>query len=205
MNDTTVIGSAGQVEDVRAYVRAVRAWLGDLPADEVEDLTAGMEADLAERAAESGGPLGGLLGQPEAYAAELRSAAGLPARVDVVVPDAVRQDAWCATHTSWWRGIRGCASCGPPGGWRAVRCSAGSSRRSSAPGEWCCSRWPVRCCRCGSGSPCAVANRWRPRRGWPWPRRTCSLRSCSCRWSRPTPRGRPPSPTRSRCRRATRR
>ena len=38
MNDTTVIGSAGQVEDVRAYVRAVRAWLGDLPADEVEDL-----------------------------------------------------------------------------------------------------------------------------------------------------------------------
>ena len=94
MNDTTVIGSAGQVEDVRAYVRAVRAWLGDLPADEVEDLTAGMEADLAERAAESGGPLGGLLGQPEAYAAELRSAAGLPARVDVVVPDAVRQVPW---------------------------------------------------------------------------------------------------------------
>ena len=76
---------------MRAYVRAVRAWLGDLPADEVEDLTAGMEADLAERAAESGGPLGGLLGEPEAYAAELRSAAGLPPRVDVVVaPDAVR-------------------------------------------------------------------------------------------------------------------
>ena len=94
MNDTTVIGSAEQVEDVRAYVRAVRAWLGDLPADEVEDLTAGMEADLAERAAESGGPLGGLLGEPEAYAAELRSAAGLPPRVDVVVPDAVRQVPW---------------------------------------------------------------------------------------------------------------
>ena len=80
MNDTTVIGAAGQVDDVQAYVRAVRAWLGDLPADEVEDLTAGMEADLAERAAESGGPLGGLLGEPEAYAAELRSAAGLPPR-----------------------------------------------------------------------------------------------------------------------------
>ena len=90
MNDTTVIGAAGQVEeDVRAYVLAVRAWLGDLPADEVEDLTAGMEADLAERAAESGGPLGGLLGQPEAYAAELRAAAGLPPRVEVAVPDAV--------------------------------------------------------------------------------------------------------------------
>ena len=95
MNDTTVIGAAEQVEDVRAYVRAVRAWLGDLPADEVEDLTAGMEADLAERAAESGGPLGGLLGEPEAYAAELRSAAGLPPRVDVVAaPDAVPREPW---------------------------------------------------------------------------------------------------------------
>jgi hypothetical protein len=94
MNDTTVIGSAEVEEDVRAYVLAVRAWLGDLPADEVEDLTAGMEADLAERAAESGGPLGGLLGQPEAYAAELRSAAGLPSRVEVVVPDAVPSEPW---------------------------------------------------------------------------------------------------------------
>ena len=94
MNDTTVIGSPGQVEDVRAYVAAVRAWLADLPADEVEDLTAGMEADLAERAAESGGPLGGLLGEPEAYAAELRSAAGLPPRVEVVLPDAVPREPW---------------------------------------------------------------------------------------------------------------
>jgi hypothetical protein len=93
MNDTTVIGAA-QAEDVRAYVAAVRAWLADLPADEVEELTAGMEADLAERAAESGGPLGDLLGQPEAYAAELRSAAGLPPRVEVVVPDAVRTEPW---------------------------------------------------------------------------------------------------------------
>ena len=96
MNDTRVIGSPGQVEDVRAYVAAVRAWLADLPADEVEDLTAGMEADLAERAAESGGPLGSLLGEPEAYAAELRSAAGLPPRVDVVLPDAVPREPWTA-------------------------------------------------------------------------------------------------------------
>ena len=94
MNDTTVIGVAGQVDDVRAYVHAVRAWLGDLPPEEVEELTAGMEADLAERAAESGGPLGALLGEPEAYAAELRAAAGLPPRVDVVVPDAVTREAW---------------------------------------------------------------------------------------------------------------
>lgn len=81
MNDTTVIGaSSAPAEDVRDYVGAVRAWLGDLPREEVDDLTAGMEADLAERAAETGARLGDLLGQPEEYAAELRAAAGLPAR-----------------------------------------------------------------------------------------------------------------------------
>ena len=80
MNDTTAIATDPQADDVRAYVGAVRAWLGDLPPEEVEDLTAGMEADLAERAAESGDTLGALLGEPEAYAAELRSAAGLPPR-----------------------------------------------------------------------------------------------------------------------------
>ena len=95
MNDTTVI-EAGRQEDVRAYVWAVRAWLADLPADEVEDLTAGMEADLAERAAESGGTLGALLGEPEAYAAELRSAAGLPPRAATVVADAVAREPWTA-------------------------------------------------------------------------------------------------------------
>jgi hypothetical protein len=67
--------------DVRAYVTAVRSWLSDLPSDEVEDLTAGMEADLDERAAETGDRLGALLGEPEAYAAELRAAAGLAPRV----------------------------------------------------------------------------------------------------------------------------
>jgi hypothetical protein len=71
--------------DVRAYVTAVRSWLSDLPSDEVEDLTAGMEADLDERAAETGDRLGALLGEPEAYAAELRAAAGLAPRVVPVV------------------------------------------------------------------------------------------------------------------------
>lgn len=69
-----------RTEDVRAYIAAVRAWLADLPADDVEELTFGMEADLAERAAEGEVPLGDLLGEPEEYAAELRSAAGLPPR-----------------------------------------------------------------------------------------------------------------------------
>ena len=41
------------------------------------------------------GRWGASLGEPEAYAAELRSAAGLPPRVDVVAaPDAVRREPW---------------------------------------------------------------------------------------------------------------
>jgi len=67
-------------DDVAAYVRAVRAELADLPAEDVEDLTGGMEADLGELAAESGGPLVDRLGTPARYAAELRAAAGLPER-----------------------------------------------------------------------------------------------------------------------------
>ncbi|QIM21685.1 hypothetical protein G7075_12050 [Phycicoccus sp. HDW14] len=62
----------------------MRAWLADLPADDVEELTFGMEADLAERAAEGDVRLGDLLGEPEEYAAELRSAAGLPPRTATV-------------------------------------------------------------------------------------------------------------------------
>lgn len=80
MSDTRVMGSRPEAQDVQAYITAVRAWLGDLPPEDVDDLTLGMEADLAERVAESGGLLGDLLGQPEAYAAELRAAAGLPPR-----------------------------------------------------------------------------------------------------------------------------
>ncbi len=75
MNDTTVMGVA---DGVAAYVREVRAELVDLPAEDVDDITGGMEADLSELAAESGGDLLGRLGSPSQYAAELRSAAGLP-------------------------------------------------------------------------------------------------------------------------------
>jgi hypothetical protein len=59
------------------FARAVRAALADLPADEVDDLTDGLEADLAERAADEESPD---FGDPAAYAHELRSAAGLPYR-----------------------------------------------------------------------------------------------------------------------------
>jgi len=80
MNDTTVRYPAGLADCVSAYVREVRAELVDLPAEDVDDLTGGMEADLSELAAESGGDLIGRLGSPRLYAAELRAAAGLPER-----------------------------------------------------------------------------------------------------------------------------
>ncbi len=81
MSTPTVPLTDPRTDDVLAYIGAVRAWLADLPADDVEELTSGMEADLAERAAEGDLRLGELLGEPEDYAAELRSAAGLPPRV----------------------------------------------------------------------------------------------------------------------------
>lgn len=80
MNDTV---SA----EVRDYVAGVRAALADLPVEDVEEFTTGMEADLGERLAEPGeGTLRDRLGEPDAYAAELRSAAGLPPRAALVQP-----------------------------------------------------------------------------------------------------------------------
>jgi hypothetical protein len=61
--------------EVDAFVAAVRARFGDLPADEREDLLDGLEADMADLVAERGAEA---LGDPDAYAAELRAAAGLP-------------------------------------------------------------------------------------------------------------------------------
>lgn len=66
--------------DVVAFAAQVRAHLDDLPPDVVEELAGGLDADLAELAAESDDPLQERLGDPVAYAAELREAAELPAR-----------------------------------------------------------------------------------------------------------------------------
>jgi len=60
--------------DVAAFVARVRELLADLPEEERLELTEGLEADLADQVAEQGG---GALGDPEAYARELRAAAGL--------------------------------------------------------------------------------------------------------------------------------
>jgi hypothetical protein len=71
--NTTVDG------DVARYAAAVRAAFADLPAADREALLEDIEDHLVEVAAETGGPLQERLGPPEAYAAELRAWAGLPA------------------------------------------------------------------------------------------------------------------------------
>jgi len=88
--------------EVRDYVAQVRAALADLPVEDVEEFTTGMEADLAERLAEPGeGTLRDRVGEPDAYAAELRSAAGLPAR-----SDALQTSTSAAERLSlWWSGV----------------------------------------------------------------------------------------------------
>lgn len=67
--------------EVAAFVAAVRRALDDLTPDEIDDLTGGLEADLDD-ALTDGGATSGIerFGSPADYAAELRSAAGLPPR-----------------------------------------------------------------------------------------------------------------------------
>lgn len=60
---------------VAAFVAEVRRHLDDLDIDTREELTGGLEADLADQLAD-----GATLADPATYAAELRSAAGLPDR-----------------------------------------------------------------------------------------------------------------------------
>ncbi|WP_120522944.1 hypothetical protein [Arthrobacter celericrescens] len=62
---------------VAAYAESVRRELDDLAAADVDDLTEGLEADLMEQFEDSGA-VPDL--SPAAYAAELRSSAGLPER-----------------------------------------------------------------------------------------------------------------------------
>lgn len=64
--------------DVAEFARRVRAHLDDLPADDIDDLVDGLEADLMDQAADAGDTFA--LPDAEAYASELRSAAGLAPR-----------------------------------------------------------------------------------------------------------------------------
>lgn len=80
MNDSTRLAVQPEVSE---FVAQVRARLADLTEEEREELVGGLEADLAERLADVGSDglagVGGL-GDPAAYAAELRAAAGLGIR-----------------------------------------------------------------------------------------------------------------------------
>lgn len=74
MTDDTQILADPAVE---AFVDQVRAGLDDLTAEQREELLDGLAADLTEQLADGAE---GVLDDPAAYAAELRSAAGLPER-----------------------------------------------------------------------------------------------------------------------------
>ncbi|MCL2795036.1 MAG: hypothetical protein FWD85_06995 [Microbacteriaceae bacterium] len=91
-------------ESVHAFAQAVRDALTDLPADEVDELTDGLEADLFERAEELGGTDG--FGEPVVYADELRASAGLPERAAAAAHRAgMRElrDGWVAAAAAFWR------------------------------------------------------------------------------------------------------
>ncbi|MBO9553289.1 hypothetical protein [Cellulomonas sp.] len=106
--------------DVAAYAVAVRRSLVGLSQEQVDDLTDDLEADLAdaladERRASHGRGLVEQFGTPEAYADELRAAAGLPtagrpaSRWERLFPDPVEQSqrvgrrmlAWLRRQ-AWW-------------------------------------------------------------------------------------------------------
>ncbi|PVU83517.1 hypothetical protein DDP54_11500 [Cellulomonas sp. WB94] len=90
MSTTTPTGQH-HLADVASYAAAVRRHLVGLSAEQVDDLTDGLEADLADALADPlGSPLGSptasadgadltaRFGSPATYAQELRAAAGLP-------------------------------------------------------------------------------------------------------------------------------
>jgi len=62
---------------VAEFASAVRAALSDLAPEEIDELTDGLEADLTDRLSDTDASE---LGDPRAYAEELRTAAGLPRR-----------------------------------------------------------------------------------------------------------------------------
>ncbi|MFD0819372.1 hypothetical protein ACFQ0D_13870, partial [Micromonospora zhanjiangensis] len=68
-----------QEQEIARYVHRVRLALDDLPMALRDELVEDLPEHLAEVLAEGDGTLAERLGEPEAYAAELRTAAGIPA------------------------------------------------------------------------------------------------------------------------------
>ena len=103
--------TTGVSPEVAAYLAAVREALSDLPEAERDDVLADVEASLVEAASESDAPISARLGQPEEFAAELRSAAGLhapaaPAPATGAVLDRVLAGARRAFTSSEARAVR---------------------------------------------------------------------------------------------------
>ena len=116
--------------DAAAYAAAVRQQLDDLAPDVVEELSGGLEADLAELAAESDTPLAQRLGDPAAYAAELRASAELPPRTtpragathSLAAELARAREQWAQTsqalsRTAWWGPVSGAVTSLRPAWW----------------------------------------------------------------------------------------
>lgn len=70
--------SAVKENTINDFAAAVRAELADLPKNEIQELTDGLEADLQDRFIEEGEDFH--VGSPVAYAQELREAAGVAAK-----------------------------------------------------------------------------------------------------------------------------
>jgi hypothetical protein len=88
--------------EIERYLAAVRAALADLSTEDREDLMEDVASHLADVAAEGRGTLEDRLGKPWDYAAELRSAAGLPV-------------AGRATRQSWSAGLSAAVASSPVG------------------------------------------------------------------------------------------
>src|SRR5215510_6762122 len=73
------MSTAPAESQISDYLDRVRLALADLPADVRDELLEDLPDHLAEVLAEDAGTLTERLGEPEAYAAELRTAAGIAA------------------------------------------------------------------------------------------------------------------------------
>ena len=99
--------------DIHEFATAVRAHLDDLPADEVDDLLDGLEADLSDQAAEAGDDF--TLPDATTYAAELRAAAGLPERTDTA--SATTRVSVGQRVIDGWREMAAAVRTNPAGAW----------------------------------------------------------------------------------------
>ncbi|MFT4157409.1 MAG: hypothetical protein QM630_05695 [Microbacterium sp.] len=94
MNASDISTDAPIDERIHQFAASVRQHLDDLPGDELDEILSGLAADLADQAADNDGVIE--LGDPAAYAEELRAAAGLPPRAakPARLPIGERLSAW---------------------------------------------------------------------------------------------------------------